>query len=58
MGIGVGLVFTPSTAAVSVQYRNSPNRLFALGIALSGSSFGSLIFPISELPHNGYTVYF
>lgn len=52
MGIGVGLIFTPCTAAVSVQFRNSPNRLFALGIALSGSSFGSLIFPISKSFHN------
>lgn len=49
MGLGVGLLFAPATAIVSVHFANRPWRLFAIGTALSGSSFGALVFPISML---------
>ncbi|PFH46941.1 hypothetical protein AMATHDRAFT_68728 [Amanita thiersii Skay4041] len=44
MGIGVGLLFTPSNAIVSLHFRK--RRSLAYGIALSGSSLGAVAFPI------------
>jgi MFS family permease len=46
MGIGTGLLFTPSSAIVSRHFRQ--RRSLAYGAALSGSSIGAVVFPISE----------
>jgi len=46
MGFGVGLLFVPTTATVSVHFNDRPHRVLAMGLALSGSSFGALLFPI------------
>lgn len=44
MGAGTGLLFTPSTAVVSVHFRR--RRSLAYGTALTGISIGALVFPI------------
>jgi len=44
MGIGVGLVFVPSATIAMVYFRRW--RGLALGIVMSGSSFGGMIFPL------------
>lgn len=50
MGIGAGLIFAPASSVVTLHFQNRPRRHLAYGIALSGISFGALIFPIGE--HN------
>ncbi|KXN90577.1 Riboflavin transporter MCH5 [Leucoagaricus sp. SymC.cos] len=44
MGVGTGLLFTPSTAIVSVHFKR--RRSLAYGAALTGISIGALLFPI------------
>ncbi|EKM79706.1 hypothetical protein AGABI1DRAFT_121012 [Agaricus bisporus var. burnettii JB137-S8] len=44
MGLGTGLLFTPSTAVVSVHFKR--RRSLAYGIALTGMSLGAVAFPI------------
>ncbi|KAJ3575113.1 hypothetical protein NP233_g1311 [Leucocoprinus birnbaumii] len=46
IGAGTGLLFTPSTAIVSVHFRR--RRSLAYGTALTGISIGALVFPIGE----------
>jgi len=43
MGVGVGLVFVPSSTIALAYFRRW--RGFALGIVMSGSAFGGMIFP-------------
>jgi MFS family permease len=51
MGLGAGLLFTPSTAIISVYFKR--RRSLAFGTALTGMSLGAVAFPIclSNLPH-------
>lgn len=42
-GLGLGLAFMPSVTTASSYFKK--NRAFALAIAATGTSFGSLIFP-------------
>jgi hypothetical protein len=49
MGIGVGLVFTPTLSNISHIFYARKSRALATGVALSGTSVGALSFPISEL---------
>lgn len=54
-GIGDGLLFCPTTALIATYF--AKNRSFALGLVLSGSSTGGLIFPIMVqqlLPRIGF----
>jgi len=54
MGVGMGLVFVPSSTIAMTHFRRW--RGLALGIAMSGSSFGGMIFPLilrSSIPHRG-----
>jgi len=46
MGLGAGILFTPSLALVSVHFATRKWRMFAMGAALTGISFGALAFPI------------
>ncbi|EIN12195.1 MFS general substrate transporter [Punctularia strigosozonata HHB-11173 SS5] len=50
-GLGTGMIFYPSLAAVSTHF--SRRRATALGIAISGSSAGGVVFPLinSHLLH-------
>lgn len=45
MGVGVGLVFVPSSTIALAYFRRW--RGLALGIVMSGSAFGGMIFPPS-----------
>lgn len=49
MGLGAGILFTPSLALVSVHFATRKWRMFAMGAALTGISFGALAFPISTM---------
>jgi len=54
MGIGVGLVLVPSSTVALAYFRRW--RGLALGIVMSGGSFGGMIFPLilrSCIPHRG-----
>lgn len=54
MGVGVGLVFVPSSTIALAYFRRW--RGLALGIVMSGSGFGGMIFPLilrSVIPHRG-----
>jgi MFS family permease len=44
IGIGIGLVYLPSISIVSQYF--SKRRALAIGIALTGSSGGGIVFPI------------
>ena len=46
MGLGVGLTFVPTLSNIAHHFYD--RKALATGIALSGSSTGALIFPISE----------
>jgi MFS family permease len=46
MGIGVGFTFTPTLSNISHQFYE--RKALAVGIILSGSSVGAMIFPISK----------
>ena len=46
MGAAIGILFVP-TATVAVHYFQRQRGL-AIGIAMSGGSFGSMIFPTRE----------
>lgn len=45
MGIGLGLTFVPSMSILVMHFER--RRALASGIALSGSSIGAVVFPIS-----------
>lgn len=45
MGIGLGLTFVPTTSVTVRHFKR--RRALASGVALSGSSAGALVFPIS-----------
>jgi MCP family monocarboxylic acid transporter-like MFS transporter 10 len=46
MGLGVGFTFVPTLSNLAHHFYD--RKALATGIALSGSSTGALIFPISE----------
>lgn len=45
MGVGMGLVFVPSSTIAMAHFRRW--RGLALGIVMSGGSFGGMVFPLS-----------
>lgn len=45
MGVGMGLVFVPSSTIALAYFRHW--RGLALGIVMSGGAFGGIIFPLS-----------
>jgi len=45
MGTGIGLVFIPTATIVTRYFKRK--RGLAIGIAMSGGSFGGLFFPAS-----------
>jgi len=45
MGVGMGLVFVPTASICAHHFKR--RKALAMGIALSGSSAGGLVFPIS-----------
>ncbi|KAF8526886.1 MFS general substrate transporter [Hysterangium stoloniferum] len=55
MGIGIGLLFTPASAIVGHHFKR--RRSLAYGTAMSGSSIGAVVFPITLnhlLPRVGF----
>lgn len=44
MGLGLGLTFLPSLSVVGHHFR--ARRALAVGVAISGSSAGGIVFPI------------
>jgi len=54
MGVGMGLVFVPSSTIALAFFRRW--RGFALGVVMSGGAFGGMIFPLilrSSIPQRG-----
>lgn len=49
MGIGGGLIFIPSVLVVQLHFPE--RKALMTGIVMSGSSFGAMIYPISESLH-------
>ena len=45
-GIGGGMLFVPTMAAVAQHFHNPQKRALALGIVASGSGVGSIVLPI------------
>ncbi|KAI1170287.1 putative MFS monocarboxylate transporter [Nemania sp. FL0916] len=57
IGVGGGIIFTPSVAAASAAIPNPKTRARAMGLIASGSSIGGIIYPLSFrylLPQIGY----
>jgi MFS family permease len=44
MGLGLGLMFIPAVSVVAHHFRK--RRAMAMGIVVSGSSCGGIVFPI------------
>ncbi|PVF96839.1 MFS general substrate transporter [Serendipita vermifera] len=54
-GVALGLLFLPAIGVISHHFRN--RRSFAMGIVVSGSSFGGLVFPVminKLIEHKGF----
>ena len=49
MGCGLGLVFLPSATICMFHFKE--RKALITGIAMSGSCFGAMIYPISAFSH-------